>query len=102
MQAVLARYLVGAARRRESEAAERRDQLLRLQAVVRRQRLEAGAVGLVQKVYRGHICRKAVRRWALKKVRQYDADTRLIAAPHLCLLPCTAYSRRSCRPSSPF
>ena len=67
LDSVMERCLVGEHRRSEREKAERRDNLLRLQVVVRRQRLEAESVNCIQKVYRGHLTRKAVRRWALKK-----------------------------------
>jgi hypothetical protein len=64
---VLARCKVGEARRAEREAAERREAILRLQAVVRRQRLEQESICTIQKVYRGHLGRKAAKRWALKR-----------------------------------
>lgn len=70
LEAIMRRCLVGEQRRKEREDAERKDSLLRLQAAVKRQKLEVEAVGLVQKVYRGHLGRKAVKRWALKKVRR--------------------------------
>ena len=68
LDAIMRRCLVGEQRRKEREDAERKDSLQRLQAVVKRQKKEAEAVGLIQKVYRGHLSRKAVERWALKKV----------------------------------
>ena len=64
---VLARCKVGEARRVEREAAERREAILRMQAVVRRQRLETESISIIQKVYRGHLGRKAAKRWALKR-----------------------------------
>jgi hypothetical protein len=64
---VLARCKVGEARRAEREAAERREAVLRLQAVVRRQRLEQESISCIQKMYRGHLGRKAAKRWALKR-----------------------------------
>jgi len=64
---VLARCKVGEQRRIEREAQERREAILRMQAIVRRQRLELDCVSTIQKVYRGHIGRKAARRWALKR-----------------------------------
>jgi hypothetical protein len=64
---VLARCKIGEARRAEREAAERREAIIRLQAVVRRQRLEAESISTIQKIYRGHIGRKAAKRWALKR-----------------------------------
>jgi hypothetical protein len=64
---VLARCKVGEARRAEREAAERKEAVLRLQAVVRRQRLEQESISCIQKMYRGHLGRKAAKRWALKR-----------------------------------
>lgn len=64
---VLAKAKVGEARRLERERAERRDAIIRLQAIVKRQKLELDCIIVLQKVYRGHLGRKAARRWALKK-----------------------------------
>lgn len=64
---VLARCRIGEARRAEREAQERREALMRLQAMVRRQRLEMESITTLQRVYRGHLGRKAARRWALKR-----------------------------------
>jgi hypothetical protein len=69
LEAVLLRCRVGEQRRKEREDGERKESLMRLQAVVRRQKLEVESIGLIQKLYRGQLARKAVRRWALKKVR---------------------------------
>ena len=68
LEAIMKRCLAGEQRRKEREDAERKDSLMRLQAVVKRQKMEVEAVGLIQKLYRGHLGRKAVKRWALKKV----------------------------------
>jgi len=64
---VLAKAKIGEARRRERELAERRDAISRLQAIVKRQKLELDSIIVLQKTYRGHLGRKAARRWALKK-----------------------------------
>jgi hypothetical protein len=81
---VLARSKVGEARRREREAAERREAIIRLQAVVRRQKLELDSVCGIQKVYRGHIGRKAAKRWALKRA-ELGAMNALLNATAICL-----------------
>jgi len=65
---VLARAKIGEARRKEREDNERREAVLELQKLVRRQKLEAACVGKIQRTFRGHIGRKAAKRWALKKV----------------------------------
>lgn len=64
---VLARCKVGEQRRAEREATERKEAIYRMQAIIRRQRLELDCVCTLQKVYRGHIGRKAAKRWALKR-----------------------------------
>ena len=64
---ILAKAKIGEARRQEREAAERKEAVLRIQAIVRRQKLEAQSIGTIQRYYRGHLGRKAALRWALKK-----------------------------------
>eukprot|EP01038_Epipyxis_sp_PR26KG_P004789 gene4789-6716_t len=81
---VLARSKIGEARRLEREAAERREAILRLNAVVRRQRLETASICTLQKVYRGHLGRKAAKRWALKRA-ELGAMTALLNAAAICL-----------------
>ena len=65
--AVLQRCKVGEQRRLEREAAERREANIRLQAVVKRQKLEMSSISVIQRVFRGHLGRKATKRWALKR-----------------------------------
>jgi hypothetical protein len=64
---VLARCKIGESRRAAREAAERREAILRLQAIIRRQKLEHESISVLQKIYRGHLGRKAAKRWALKR-----------------------------------
>ncbi len=81
---VLARCKVGEARRKEREDAERREAVLELQKVVRRQKLEFGSVITIQRVYRGHLGRKAAKRWALKRA-ELGAMNALLHATATCI-----------------
>jgi hypothetical protein len=81
---VLARCKVGEARRREREEAERREAIMELQKVVRRQKLEFGSVLTIQRVFRGHLGRKAAKRWALKRA-ELGAMNALLHATATCL-----------------
>ena len=81
---VLARCKVGEARRREREEAERREAIMELQKVVRRQKLEFGSVITIQRVFRGHLGRKAAKRWALKRA-ELGAMNALLHATATCL-----------------
>lgn len=67
MDAILAKAKIGQARRAAREAQERRDAIIKLQSMIRRQRLEMVSVMMIQRVYRGHLGRKAAKRWALKR-----------------------------------
>lgn len=64
---ILARSKVGEQRRREREAMERREAIIRLHQLVSQQKKELYAVTKIQKIYRGHLGRKAAKRWALKR-----------------------------------
>lgn len=64
---ILAKSLIGEARRKEREANERKEAIVKMQAVIRRQKLEVASISLIQKFYRGHLGRKAAKRWALKR-----------------------------------
>ena len=77
---VLQRAKVGEARKREREMAEKREAVLKLQAVVRRQKLEKESTVAVQRVFRGHLGRKAARRWALKRAELEAMNALLNAA----------------------
>ncbi|CAM9235500.1 unnamed protein product, partial [Ectocarpus fasciculatus] len=67
MDQIMARARVGEARKKAREENEKREAALKLQEIVRRQKLELASVGLIQRAYRGHIGRKAASRWALKR-----------------------------------
>lgn len=81
---ILAKVKIGEARRREREQQERRDAILRLQAIIRRQRLELHSIGVIQKIYRGHLGRKAAKRWALKRA-ELGAMNALLNATAICI-----------------
>lgn len=67
IEMILGKCKVGDARRKERELNERKEAIQRLQAVVRRQRLELMSIVIIQKMYRGHLGRQAAKRWALKR-----------------------------------
>ena len=87
VDAVLARSKIGEARRLEREAAERREAVLELQRVVRRQKLELASVTTIQRVFRGHIGRKAAKRWALKRA-ELGAMNALLNSTAICIQRC--------------
>ena len=58
--------------------------MLHLQAVIRRQRLELSSVVTIQRMYRGHIARKAAKRWFLKRA-ELKAMTHLLNAAAICV-----------------
>lgn len=80
LDVILQRYNIGEQRRKEREAAERRDAILRLQAIIKRQKLETDSICTVQRVFRGHIGRKAAKRWALKRAELGAMNALLNAA----------------------
>jgi len=84
VDAVLQRSKVGEQRKRDREAAERREAIFRLQAIVKRQKLEVDSICSIQRVFRGHIGRKAARRWALKRA-ELGAMNELLNASSTCL-----------------
>lgn len=57
---------------------------MRLQAVIRRQRLELDSIVALQRIYRGHVGRKAARRWYLKRA-ELKAMTSLLTAAATCV-----------------
>lgn len=67
LDAIMARAKVGEQRRIEREARERKEAIQKLQAIVRRQKQETEAILQIQRIYRGHLGRKAASRWALKR-----------------------------------
>ena len=52
---------------KERERAEQSDAKTELFSIVRRQNIEKGSIESLQRLYRGHLHRKAAKRWALKK-----------------------------------
>ena len=81
---ILAKCKVGEQRRKDREAAERREAIIRLVEVIRRQKTETAAVGTLQRMYRGHLGRKAGRRWALKRA-EINAMHYLLNSTAICL-----------------
>ena len=77
---VLGRAIIGENRRREREQEEKREAAMKLQAAVRRQRLEKEATTTLQRVYRGHLGRKTAVRWALKRAELEAMNSLLNAA----------------------
>jgi hypothetical protein len=67
LDAIMARAKVGEQRRIEREARERKEAIQKLQAIVRRQKQETESILHIQRVFRGHLGRKAASRWALKR-----------------------------------
>ena len=84
MDQIMARARVGEARKKEREENEKREAALKLQEIVRRQKLELASVGMIQRVYRGHIGRKAASRWALKRA-EMNALNIIMNAAATCL-----------------
>lgn len=80
INAILAKTKIGDARRREREESERKEAIIQLKSVLKRQKLEIFAIELIQKVYRGHLGRKAARRWALKRAELSAMNSLLNAA----------------------
>ena len=87
VDSVLAKCRIGEQRRIDRENAERREMVLELQKVVRRQKLEFGSVNHIQRAYRGHLGRKAAKRWALKRA-ELGAMHALLHATAICLQRC--------------
>lgn len=84
MDQIMARARVGEARKKAREDNEKREAALKLQEIVRRQKLELASVGLIQRAYRGHIGRKAASRWALKRA-EMNALNIIMNAAATCL-----------------
>jgi hypothetical protein len=81
---ILARQNVGDARRVDREREEHRDAVVTLQAIVRRQAEEARAGIIIEKLYRGHLGRKAAKRWALKH-NEFRAMYYLLSSAAVCV-----------------
>jgi hypothetical protein len=84
MDVVLARAKEGEVRKRDREAKERREAIQKLQEIVRRQRREKECINRIQRVYRGHLGRKAARRWAMKRA-ELSAINALLNAAATCM-----------------
>jgi hypothetical protein len=80
IESVMVRQREGEIRRREREALERYEALYELQEVVRLQKQESESVKLLQRVYRGHMSRRAATRWALKHAEMRGVNALLQAA----------------------
>lgn len=81
---ILSRQNVGDARRVDREREEHRDAITTLQAIVRRQAEEVKAGLIIQKLYRGHLGRKAAKRWALKH-NEFRAMYYLLSSAAVCV-----------------
>jgi hypothetical protein len=84
MDVIMARAVEGEARKKAREDQERREAILKLQAIVRRQRREKESINCLQRLYRGHLGRKAARRWAMKRA-ELTAINALMNAAATCL-----------------
>lgn len=80
LDAIMARAKAGEARRLEREAQERKEAVQALQAIVRRQAKEKNSILLLQRIYRGHLGRKAAKRWAMKRAELVAINALLNAA----------------------
>lgn len=84
MNLILGRAREGEARKADREAKERKEAIQRLQEIVRRQRREKEAIYQIQRMYRGHLGRKAAMRWAMKRA-EMTAINALLNAAATCL-----------------
>jgi len=87
VDAVLARARIGEQRRIDRENAERREAVSELQKIIRRQKLEFACVTTIQRMYRGHLGRKAAKRWALKRA-ELGAMHALLHSTAVCVQRC--------------
>ena len=79
VKAILSHDTIGNSRRLHREAEEKVEIMDRLQAVIRRQELELQCVSSIQKVFRGHLHRKACKKWILKR-KEFEAINELLSA----------------------
>lgn len=84
MDVIMARAREGEARKKAREDEERREAMQKLQAIVRRQRREKESINCLQRMYRGHLGRKAARRWAMKRA-ELTAINALMNAAAVCI-----------------
>ena len=76
----MARTVIGDARRADREREEHRESIVGLQGLVRRQKAEQDSTRMLQRLYRGHLGRKAAKRWALKRAEFYAMHALLSSA----------------------
>jgi hypothetical protein len=81
---VLAKAKEGFIRKRDREVREKQEAASKLQEIVRRQKLEKECINTLQRVYRGHLGRKAAKRWRMKRF-ELDAINALFNAASTCI-----------------
>lgn len=72
LESVMVRCRIGAEKRRLRHELERKDEIRRMQAAIRRAKLEDSSVRTIQRIWRGYYGRLNVRNWAVKKA-EWDA-----------------------------
>jgi len=82
--AVLSNINIGNYRRMNREKEEMEDATTGLQELVFRQKLEANSITSIQKVFRGHLGRKAAKRWALKYA-EFTSMFNLMSSCQVCI-----------------
>lgn len=87
VDAILFKCKVGEQRRIDRENAERREAVHELQKLVRRQKLELASITHIQRAFRGHLGRKAAKRWALKRA-ELGAMHALLHSTSICIQRC--------------
>lgn len=93
---LMGRAKIGETRRKAREDEEKLQAIHHLQAARRRQEAERRAVFTIQRVYRGHLGRKAADRWALKAA-EYAAINALMNASAIAIQRIWRYSQIPCR-----
>lgn len=81
---LMGRAKIGEARRKAREDEEKQQIIHHLQTTRRRQEAEKKSVLTIQRVYRGHLGRKAASRWALKAA-EYAAINALMNASAIAI-----------------
>jgi hypothetical protein len=79
IDSIISAVKVGDARRAAREANEKETALLYLQELLQRQKLEKENIVNLQRIYRGHLARKAAKRWLLKKTEMESVNALLVA-----------------------
>ncbi|KAJ1455056.1 hypothetical protein M885DRAFT_520998 [Pelagophyceae sp. CCMP2097] len=83
----MTRAKVGEARARARLDAERGAAAHKLRTKVRREQLDLASCALLQRLYRGHVGRKAARRWAIKRA-ELEAINALMTASAITMQRC--------------